>query len=337
VSGVAGGELNRCQGLSNRFGRQQKRVTTPLTQLAAAALLAIGCAIAAFPLFALSRRARAGLLLIPCVAIAAAPCLISLEYVLVRFLAAVVCVVLLVKLYDLHISAVHDDRPGFGASPAWLANWFSVVHRRLRAEPCPTRRDDVYQLVVGAAGCAAGSFLLGAAFHVDWSDAPFLAEHAAKVLALFAALVPGAQALSAGWRLLGGRGRDYMDNPFVARTPADFWRRYNRVAHQFFYENIFKQSGGVRSPGRALLATFAASAVVHEYLFSAAIGRVQGYQTAFFLLHGGAVAATWRIRPAGPAALLWIAGTVAFNLGSSMLFFASVNELLPFYQPARSS
>jgi hypothetical protein len=38
---------------------------------------------------------------------------------------------------------------------------------------------------------------------------------------------------------------------------------------------------------------------MHEYIFGMAIGRVQGYQTAFFLLQGVAVAATARVKAKG--------------------------------------
>jgi hypothetical protein len=42
--------------------------------------------------------------------------------------------------------------------------------------------------------------------------------------------------------------------------------------------------------------TFAVSAVVHEYVFGVSLGRVQGYQTLFFLLQGLGVAATVRLQ-----------------------------------------
>jgi hypothetical protein len=82
---------------------------------------------------------------------------------------------------------------------------------------------------------------------------------------------------------------------------------------------------------RAALATFLVSAIIHEYVFDIAVGRVQGYQTAFFVIQGIAAAATLRVKPAGWAALPWVAGTFAFNLVTSVLFFASVGEVLPFY------
>ena len=79
------------------------------------------------------------------------------------------------------------------------------------------------------------------------------------------------------------------------------------------------------------MATFLVSALGHEYIFSTAAGRLQGYQTAFFLLQGLVVAATLRVRPRGWRAVAWGTGTLAFNLASSVLFFASLDEVLPFY------
>ena len=52
---------------------------------------------------------------------------------------------------------------------------------------------------------------------------------------------------------------------------------------------------------------------------------------AFFLIQGLAVAATRRVRPRGWRRSPWVAGTFAFNLASSALFFASLDEVLPFY------
>jgi hypothetical protein len=103
---------------------------------------------------------------------------------------------------------------------------------------------------------------------------------------------------------------------------------------QFFWEDVVKPAGGLRAPIRTTLLVFTLSAILHEYLFGIAIGSVQGYQTAFFLLQGVAVAATARIKPTGWRAAPWPAGTLVFNLLSSVLFFASMNGLVPFYSRA---
>ena len=62
--------------------------------------------------------------------------------------------------------------------------------------------------------------------------------------------------------------------PLAARTPADFRRRYNRDAGQFFYENVFKPIGGLHAPAREIILSFLLNGLYHEYLFRVVIGRV---------------------------------------------------------------
>jgi D-alanyl-lipoteichoic acid acyltransferase DltB (MBOAT superfamily) len=180
-------------------------------------------------------------------------------------------------------------------------------------------------------GLLIGIAILILLFRLDWKGQPFALEHAAKVIGFYLAAFPTIGAAVALWRLFGGQARDCMDLPLLARTPADFWRRYNRPLQQFFHADVFRPAGGLRSPIRATLLVFALSAAIHEYIFGMAIGRVQGYQTAFFMLQGCAVAATIKIKPEGRGRPIWIIGTLLFNLALSVLIFASVNGLLRFY------
>src|SRR5262249_20958394 len=98
---------------------------------------------------------------------------------------------------------------------------------------------------------------------------------------------------------------------------------------------VFKPSGGKRAPIRATMLAFFISGVVHEYLFDIGLGRIHGFQMAFFLLQGVAVAATVRIKPIGWRIVPWVVGTLAFNLTTGVLFFASVDSVLPFYARGR--
>ena len=101
-----------------------------------------------------------------------------------------------------------------------------------------------------------------------------------------------------------------MDRPYLARTPADFRRRYNRNMQQFFLEDVLKPLGDRLGRSGKIMIVFSLSAMLHEYVFGIATGRVQGYQTAFFL---------------------WAIGTSLFVLLSSTLFFASMQGVVPFY------
>ena len=290
-------------------------------------LLALVC----FPL--LARRGWPGKLSLIALylPIALSPCLIPARNPLSRALAAVNAVVIAVKLFDVRHDVQCGTPPGWRGFATFLLNPFVHVRRCLPAEPRPSVRSDLLSIAGAALGVAAGIILLRVLFRIDWGGRPFLAEHVSKVAAFFLAVLSGLALAAASWRLLGGMARDYMANPVAARTPADFWRRYNRNMHQFFLKDVLVSAGGLRHPARATLVVFGLSALIHEYLFSIAIGRVQGYQTAFFLLQGFAVAATARVKARGWTAVPWAAATLAFNLVSSVLFFASVNGLVPFY------
>jgi hypothetical protein len=302
-----------------------------LARLALALVVAYLAATAFFPALALGRWTRAGVLVVVEAPVLLSPLLVPARAPLLRFLAALNATALAVKLYDLHVSAGRGPRPTLATFLAFLPNVGSVVLRKLDDEPCPPRRANLRHFALGMVGLAAGGAVMVGLFRLDWDGVPFAVEHCAKVLAFYLALIPGTAAAAALWRLGGGRTREFMDAPYLARTPADFWRRYNRPAQQFLYENVFKPAGGLRWPILATLVTFAVSALVHEYVFGIVIGTVQGYQTAFFMLQGCAVAATVRVRPAGWRAAPWMTGTLAFNLASSVLFFASMNGVVPFY------
>ena len=248
-----------------------------------------------------------------------------------RFLAAVHAALLAAKLFDLF----HDLHRG--AVITWrefllfLLNPFSLVRRKLGAEPQPTVRENLRRLLLGGLGTGTGVSVLVALFRWNWSGWPFLVEHAVKVTVLFLTFSAALEATTALWRLLGGRARGMMEKPYLARTPAEFWRRYNRVVQQFLLENFYRLSGRKASL-RTVMLVFFLSAVMHEYAFTIALERVQGYQLAFFFLHGLAALATFRWKPRGLAALVGIGLTFLFNLFSTVLFFASINSVLPFYQ-----
>ena len=170
-------------------------------------------------------------------------------------------------------------------------------------------------------------------FSIDYSHLPFVVEHSAKVAMLVTTVALLANARARTWRLLGGRALEPMLNPAVARTPADFWRRWNRPAQQFFQEYAFRASGGFNHPIRGILVSFVVSGIVHEYVFGITTGRVQGWQFLYFALNGIATVATARIRPHGWLVLPFVAGTIVFNLALAVVFFISVNSVFPFYAP----
>ncbi len=332
---VSGGRSVFC---FNSFRAIDPPLTPPLTTtfgcFVVATATAVLPALLFFPALRLDRGKRAAVLLGLAVPIALSPLWIPPQAPPVRLLAAISATAVLVKLYDLHVGAGQSSRPGFRAFIAFLPNWFSVVWRRLAAEPTPSTRRNLIHLGHALWKCAAAVGLVAWLFQRNWQGVPFVLEHCAKVLAVFLVLIPGSAFGVALWRLAGGQARDFMNAPLLAASPAQFWRRYNRPAQQFLYEDVFKRVGGFTSPVRAMLVTFIVSALVHEYVFGITLGRIQGYQTLFFLLQGLAVAANARRRPAKGRGVLWIGATLVFNLLTSMFFFASIHAVRPFYSRA---
>ena len=235
------------------------------------------------------------------------------------------------KLLDMHFGVRSNERPPFIEYAVFVFNPFWVV-RRLRP-PDTNWFNDARLLVVRVAlFLVAYAACLAMFTRVEWSQYPFEIEHAAKALVVMPLMIITANLASAAYRVCGGRGLDFM-NPFplLAATPAEFWRRWNRPAQQFFRTYASDVVGGARRPARAILATFAVSAIGHEYIFSVAAGRLQGYQTAFFMLHGVAVVGTLRARPKGARCIPWIIATLAFLVATTVLFGLSVNEIIPLY------
>ena len=288
-------------------------------------------ALAAFPHLAKRGPVPWSIPLGSCLLIVLSPWLVPADAPPLRFLASISAAIVAIKLIDVSLDVRQRSTPTWREYFDFLTNPFIYVRRCLALERRPTLHENLLSLVGGLLGCAVGLALLVGLFRVDWSGRHFLAEHVSKVVSLMLSITSGLTGAAAIWRLCGGTARDYMDKPVAARTPAEFWRRYNRNMQQFFWQNIFRTHGGRRAPIRAMLIAFALSALLHELIFSAAIGRVQGYQTAFFAVQGLAAALTARVKVKGWLAIPWTVGTLVFNLASSVLFFASIHGVVPFY------
>jgi hypothetical protein len=265
------------------------------------------------------------------VVVALSPCLVPLSAKPLRLVASLCAITFVVKLYDVFREPELAERLDLWSFLANLPNGYWLVLRREPGRMPATR--DLRRL--GWAGPASLLSLLWGAivWNVEWSTVPFAIEHALKASAVIFAVILIGNASAAGYRLLGGTALDPMANPITARTPAEFWRRWNRPAQQFLNEYAFRPAGGFRNAVRATMVTFGVSGLVHEYVFGIAAGRIQGCQLLFFLLQGCAAAATMRVRPSGRISVVWIAGTLVFNLATAVLFFQSVDAVLPFYWP----
>ncbi|MEE9131194.1 MAG: MBOAT family O-acyltransferase [Phycisphaerales bacterium] len=251
-----------------------------------------------------------------------------------RFVSAALCLMIVGKLYDLHHGETRCEPVQLTSFALFMVNPFTLVQRRMKDEPTPPARTNLIRLGRGAVIFALGEGVGALAFGARWETHSFALEHIAKILCSMIAIYGGAELAIAAWRLIGLRGRAPMHNFFTARTPAEFWRRYNRMVSQFFFENVFRRSGLRRSPFLATMVVFLLFGAMHEYLFVISIGRIEGFALAFFVIQGLAVAVTLHRDPQGTRALGWVSATIGFNLVTSILYFAALDRLGPYYSDA---
>ena len=288
-------------------------------------------ALAAFPILVRRGSLLWTVAIGACVLMMWSPWLIPPESAILRFVASISAAMLALKVIDLSHDLALGREVTWQAYVEFLTNPFTHVRRSLPQERIPPPRKEFQRFLVGSITCAVAIAALMTCFKFSWLGVPFLIEHVAKVSALMVAISSGLTCAAATWRLSGGTARDFMDRPFIARTPAEFWRRYNRNVQQFFWQDVFNSSRSRRAPLQTMFLIFALSALLHELVFLAAVGRVQGYQTAFFAIQGLAAVSTARVRVRGNTAIAWVACTLAFNLLTSVLFFASLQSITPFY------
>jgi hypothetical protein len=293
--------------------------------------IAIVCAIAAYPAQRLRRRPRATVTFVLCGLIAISPILIIPDPKFLRLIGTLLAVTVGVKVYDLHHATEAGVRLKIWQFGGYLFNPFALVLRRVMGEPRRSLSSEVRQFLLGAALGTAAIILTIRVFEVHWKSHSFAAEHCVKVVSFFLIIQFLPNGLAALFRMGGVASTDSAGPFFLARTPAEFWRLYNRPAGQFFHEYIFKPAGGRRRQVLATLATFLFSAIIHEYVFDVPAGRVLGTQMAFFLIQGVATISTMRLKPRGWFTAPAILATLAFNLVTALLFFSSMNAVLPFY------
>lgn len=261
------------------------------------------------------------------------PLLIPVDRMLTRFLLAVLGVMVVGKLYDVFLATGCGPRQRIWHTFAFLFNPFSLVQRRLVAEPVPTVRENATRLFVCSVIFAAP---YASMWVVDWdtlTKRSFLLEHVAKATLTMISIYGGCGVSIALWRLAGLQGREPMHEFFSVSTPAEFWRRFNRLAGQLFDLDVFRPIARRASPRVAQFAVFAISGLVHEYVFVVA-GATPGFQFSFFLIQGVGVSVTHRMRARGGMRILFWMATTSFMLGTSLLFFTGWNQIVPHYSEA---
>jgi hypothetical protein len=193
----------------------------------------------------------------------------------------------------------------------------------------------VARLMVFLSILAMALFLCVQSHQVAALRASFLLDHLTKMLLFIVFVEAASQVQSALERLIGFSAAPTFHQTWLARTPAEFWFRFNQRVRQWLYVNVFVPCGGRRYPRAGIMAVFLVSAIFHEFFFALATSRLDGYQFAFFMLQAPAVILSPRLgrlaaRSLGARfaarglTLLWFAAI-------SPLFFHGIDRVFPFF------
>ena len=241
------------------------------------------------------------------------------------------CAILAPKLLDAGMSPDTWNAFSFREWMRYLLNPFVLCFRRHLSDKPRTAEHNRALFIRGVSEVLVGSTLLSWAFSVDWTNSSFWLEHVTKLAGAYLAIFDGGFVLANG--LLGLTGGAYMEfsrHPVLARTPADFWRRYNRDAGRFLHQDVYARLGRLPREARIGLV-FLLNGLLHEYLAFVMTQHIAGVLLVFFLLQGVAVILTWRLRPSGRVVAVCLTLTIAFNVACTVLFFTAINEILPWY------
>ncbi len=300
-------------------------MTVPLP---AGVAIAAACALLFHPSLLLPKWLRLAATLVLASITVVAPMLVPVERPVGRFLSAVFAMMMVFKMIELCRLHAAGLRLTWGQHWRFVANVCSLSWHALARAPRPLPGQNSQHLLQGLAGML-GAILAMTAVHS--LALPYWLEHGLIAVCLMGFVIFELEVLVAITRLLGGPIIDPNDRPWLAVTPADFWRRYNRIIGRFLHDNVFRPTDGKHHPARATLLAFAASGLMHEYVFWIAIERSAGLQMLFFMVQGIGVVLTARIKPRGAAVVAWRLGTWGFMLLTSVVFFASFHHMFPIY------
>lgn len=209
-----------------------------------------------------------------------------------------------------------------------------LSQRGRRIEPPQPIAGQLPGLILAGLASAGGFALLPITAGWSFLQANFALDHALKVLLFVVEIEVLSQFVQRLERLCGFDSPPPMQQIYLARTVAEFWRRHNTRVYTWHADNVFLPCGGRRKPIRGIVATFLVSGLYHELMFGIATSRFDGYQLAFFTLQIPAVLLSRRVERiaktrgrlgrvvAHVSTILWFAVT-------SILFFHGVSRIFP--------
>src|SRR5690606_1081222 len=114
----------------------------------------------------------------------------------------------------------------------------------------------------------------------------WMIEHGLLLLEIYLLSSALSDTLRAAAALGGVRADHVFRDLYRFSSILDFWARYNQPVHHFLRERVYQPLRGRLGPRGAILATFFASGLFHEYIFVSVDPRLLGIQLGFFAIQG---------------------------------------------------
>ncbi len=259
----------------------------------------------------------------------------------ITMLIAILGGIVAIKAIDWLSNPRHEDQPlrVWLALTFWPALQIEDVGVRIDAG-VPRMAVAARRLASGLAGLVVGLMLTALGESLDLPERGIWLDSSLKALEIYAIAGGGNDLMIAALALAGYRATNAFRYPIFARSVLDFWSRYNVWIHRWLKRHVFVPIGRRgRRPALGILAVFAVSGLMHEYLIDVAVPELVGRQFAFFGLHGlGAIGGAWvgrRYRaitghpaPKVPA----VAATLGFVLLTAPIFIRCMDRIIDLHR-----
>lgn len=205
-----------------------------------------------------------------------------------------------------------------------------TIDRFARMLHVPRIRFVLSKIGAGVGRAALGFLLFAVGAKIGLPERSWLLNHVFRVSELYLFICAISDIGVGLLGLTGRRADDILRGMLKSRTILDFWARYNMMVHYWLRSHVFERLGGMRRPGLGLFATFAASGLIHEYIFFVAAPDLVGHQSLFFMIQATAGYVEWRVRRRVEvprwAGRLW---TIGFVFLTTPIFFIGLDRIYP--------
>ncbi len=149
--------------------------------------------------------------------------------------------------------------------------------------PMPARRE----WISAAIKTTFGAMLLWALCPHLPDDQPLAVGWAGMVGLIFLLHFGAFHLLALSWRSIGIDAQNLFESPALATSLAGFWGgRWNRAFRQLAHDLMLRPLARRIGTGKATVAAFVASGLVHDLVISIPAGGGYGLPTAYFALQG---------------------------------------------------